>query len=55
MSYRYEDSLEFNKSTAHNGDLFLYQEGKLLYVGNTVSEPPRLPLFKRIKKWFSNI
>ena len=50
--YKAPELKEFNKDTAHNGDIYLYQDGKLLYMGNTCPEPVRPSLWKRIKRWF---
>ena len=46
------DRYTFNKETALDGDLFLYQDGELLYMGNTIADPPKPTLIERIKNWF---
>ena len=47
------DRLKFNKDTACDGDIYVYQDGELLYMGNTMIEPVKPSLMERIKKWFN--
>jgi hypothetical protein len=50
MAFKYHNRLqEFDKSTAHNGDIYLYEGDKLFYIGNTIIESIKPSLWQKIK------
>ena len=54
MKYKVNyEPIEFNKELAHEGDMYLYQENKLIYIGNTIPLPPKSSLLNRIRCLFS--
>ena len=54
MKYKVKyEPIEFNKEFAHDGDMYLYQENKLIYIGNTIPSPLKPSLLNRIRCLFS--
>ena len=52
MKYKKHNELrEFSKETACDGDLYLYQRGKLMFIGRTMQNPPHLSLFNRLMRF----
>ena len=43
---------EFNKDFAVDGDMYLYDNGKLVYVCNSIPDTTKPSLLKRIKRFF---
>lgn len=45
---------EFCKDAARNGDLYMYENGKLIYVCNSMYEPKKKSWLARIIQWLRN-
>ena len=52
MKYKsIDEPLEFNEEFAREGDIYIYQGSRLIYMGSTISELPKPSLFCKIKNW----